>query len=115
MLAANVFAQGRGGHVVTSHGVSVGFSGGHYAHVGGFHGSVYWDGVGFGFGWPYYAYPPYPYYRYYRYSYYPYYGYYSYPYYPYPYYAYPAPYYGAYYAPPAAYYPAPGGVIVGPQ
>jgi hypothetical protein len=84
MLAANALAQGRGGsHIVTGHAVGVGFSRGHYAYVGGFHGSFYWGfGFGFSLGWPYYAWPyyhyyvdpVYPYYRYYGYPYYPYYG-----------------------------------------
>jgi hypothetical protein len=50
---------------------------GHYAYAGGFHGSFYWGGFGFGFsfGWPYYAYPAYSYYGYYPSPYYRYYGY----------------------------------------
>jgi hypothetical protein len=78
LLAANAFAQGRGGsHVVRGHAVTVGFSGGHYGYAGGFHGSFYWGGFGFGFsfGWPYYAYPAYSYYGYYPSPYYRYYGY----------------------------------------
>ena len=80
MMAANALAQGRSGsHGVTGHVGSAGFSGGHYAYVGGFHSSFYWGGFGFGFsfGWPYYSYGRYPYYTY---SPYPYYSYYGYPY-----------------------------------
>jgi hypothetical protein len=73
VMAANALAQGRGGHGVTGHVGSAGFSGGHYAYVGGFHSSSYWRGFGFGFsfGWPYYSYTyyPYPYYPYYGYPY----------------------------------------------
>jgi hypothetical protein len=78
LVAANALAQGRGGsHAVRGHTITVGFSGGHYAYVGGFRSSFYWGGFGggFSFGWPYYAYPAYPYYRYYPYPYYSYYGY----------------------------------------